>query len=420
MKRLKPIVRGVEAEEVDKTPLEEYWLRNISACTVVRWDLFEEALCRDFCVSINTSIGRVRKINWDYLLKKLLKHIASKNNEIDLWPGHPGLASTPFPGSVVSLSSFQVCITSGKIKKILSKSIRSDTFYLGEKYKNSTYVFACGSRYTGNWKNFKRDGLAKMEVKEGFEYNGYFFKGLRHGYGLCKGMGCEFKGYWEEDLFDGPGEMGYSDLSAINGVWKKGNIVSGRLKFSGGEYTGYFNSLYFEGTGILTAKNGDVKKGTWNHSKLNGDCEILMKNGSVYRGSFEEDLLEGNGFIEAPLFIYKGSVKSSLPEGSGLMIYKTLNAEYEGEFIQGVINRKGIYKIDNQMLKGEFIHGKLIGKGEKLIGTSSRYVGEFTDSLMHGKGVLRFNSEKFKGIYNGDFRLNKLHGQGKMKIDNFE
>ena len=156
------------------------------------------------------------------------------------------------------------------------------------------------------------------------------------------------------------------------------------------------------------------------HSKLNGDCEILMKNGSVYRGSFEEDLLEGNGFIEAPLFIYKGSVKSSLPEGSGLMIYKTLNAEYEGEFIQGVINRKGIYKIDNQMLKGEFIHGKLIGKGEKLIGTSSRYVGEFTDSLMHGKGVLRFNSEKFKGIYNGDFRLNKLHGQGKMKIDNFE
>ena len=266
MKRLKPIVRGVEAEEVDKTPLEEYWLRNISACTVVRWDLFEEALCRDFCVSINTSIGRVRKINWDYLLKKLLKHIASKNNEIDLWPGHPGLASTPFPGSVVSLSSFQVCITSGKIKKILSKSIRSDTFYLGEKYKNSTYVFACGSRYTGNWKNFKRDGLAKMEVKEGFEYNGYFFKGLRHGYGLCKGMGCEFKGYWEEDLFDGPGEMGYSDLSAINGVWKKGNIVSGRLKFSGGEYTGYFNSLYFEGTGILTAKNGDVKKGTWNHT----------------------------------------------------------------------------------------------------------------------------------------------------------
>ena len=30
--------------------------------------------------------------------------------------------------------------------------------------------------------------------------------------------------------------------------------------------TGYCNSLYFEGTGILTAKNGDVKKGTWNHT----------------------------------------------------------------------------------------------------------------------------------------------------------
>ena len=63
LKRLKPMIKILEPGDVEKPPLEAFWFKNISSYTTIRWDLFEEALCRYFILNINTSIGKARKIN---------------------------------------------------------------------------------------------------------------------------------------------------------------------------------------------------------------------------------------------------------------------------------------------------------------------------------------------------------------------
>jgi hypothetical protein len=420
LKKFKPTIRGVETDDVDKTPLEEYWMKYISPLPAVRWDVFEEALCRYFIISINQSVGKVRKINWDIFLPKLFKATASISNELELWPGHPGLGPINFKLPIVTLCNFQNCITSGKFKKIVIKSIRLETFYLTERFKKNVYVFACGTEYKGNWKSFQRDGLSKLTCKEYFSYEGYFFKGLRHGYGVCKAEESIYTGYWEADFIDGPGELCYFDGSVISGVWKMGKVVSGNLRFSGGEFIGYFNSLFFEGAGTFSCKNGDVKKGTWSKGKLNGNCEVVLKNGSFYKGFFVDDLMEGEALIDTPHFKYTGLVKESLPDGEGCMTFKQKPVEYKGFFISGVINGKGIYRVDSDYFKGEFIHGKLTGKGEKVFSEIAKYSGEFSDSMMQGKGVLRISCEKIKAIFSGEFKMNKFHGIGRLKIENKE
>lgn len=420
LKRLKPVLKGLEPEDADKTPLENFWLTNVGFYHIVRWDVFEESLCRYFILNINTSIGRIRKLNWNMLLKKLYKKIVCKSTELELWPGHPGLGSISYQGPVVTLENFQSCITSSKFKSLVSKSIGLETFYLEEKFKKENYIFACGSEYKGGWKSYRRDGLARLELIEDLVYEGYFYKGLRHGYGKCEACGTKYKGYWDEDLLDGRGEILYFDLSEFQGVWSRGKLISGNLKWSGGEYTGYFTSLFFEGQGTFVDKTGNIKKGLWSKGKLNGQGEVILKNNSVYKGVFKEEFLEGIGFIETQSYIYNGETNQSQPHGKGKILFKSNNSEYEGNFLEGIINGKGVYKINNETLKGEFIHGKLTGKGEKLFNTASNYIGDFSDSLMHGKGVLRFSNGNFKGIYTGEFRINKFHGNGKLRIDNAE
>ena len=420
LKKFKPVFRGVEIDEVDKTPLEEFWIKYISNSSAVRWDNFEEAICRYFIININQSVGKVRKIDWDVLLGKLLKKISCVSNELELWPGHPGLGSISYKLPIVTLSNFQNCITSGQFKSLVIKSIKKETSYITERYKKPVYTFACGTEYKGNWKSYLRDGLSKLTLADYFHYNGYFFKGLRHGYGVCKADDSVYVGYWEADCIDGPGELTYNDGSSISGVWKQGKIISGNLKFSGGEYTGYFNSLYFEGAGTFMHKSGDLKKGFWSRGKLNGPCEVILKNSSTYKGTFKDDLLEGEGTIDTPTYSYSGFISKSLPEGEGSIIYKQKPADYKGFFIAGVINGKGVYRVNSDLFKGEFIHGKLTGKGEKTFSDFGKYLGEFSDSLMQGKGVLRLNHSKIKAIYSGELKLNKFHGVGRLKIENKE
>lgn len=417
LKNFRPVVRGVEINDVDQTPLELYWLKYISSNTAIRWDIFEEAICRYFIIYINQSIGKVRKIDWDILLQKLYKKLACLSDEPKLWPGHPGLGAIPYKIPIVTLQSFQNYIASGKLKSLVLKSIRRETYYITERYKKQIYMFACGTEYKGSWKNYLRDGLSKMTYKDYFFYDGYFFKGLRHGYGLCKADETVYKGYWDIDFMDGPGEITYFDQSSISGMWKKGNVMNGNLKWAGGEYEGYFNSLFFEGSGILTTKNGDVKKGNWVKGKLNGNCEVLLKNKSTLKGFFVDDLMEGDGFIDGPQFMYTGQVKDSLAEGTGSIVYKLKPVEYNGQFIAGAINGSGTYKIDNDIYKGEFVHGKLTGKGEKLFSSIAKYFGEFSNSLFHGKGVLRINSDLLKGFYSGEFSFNKFQNQGRLKLE---
>lgn len=413
LKRIKPIYIGC-LEETKTLPIEDFWNSEISHLQVVRWDIFEESLISCFIQKINIGLGIIRKINWNWLLPKLFKKLSVVSSEIEIFPGHPGLAAIGYTGPSVSFKQFQSYVSSGKLSKLLEKSINFNTFYLSERFSQSVYTYSCGTEYKGSWQDYRRNGIGKLKLQDGSIYDGTFFQGQRSGYGKLIGRGCMYLGYWDKDYIEGPGEISYFDLSRVTGIWKKGQLSSGKLIWIGGEYIGLMNKFGFNGNGTLVTKTGDLKKGSWSNGKLEGECEILYKNGNHYFGNFTQDVLTGIGFIENQEYLYQGSIVNFTPNGFGKITYKS-NGEYEGEFSEGEPNGKGLFKINNSTFKGEFVQGKLSGNGEKIVENLYEYNGEFYDSNMHGKGLFQCISIDCK--YDGEFKLNRFSGRGKLFLD---
>ena len=412
LKRIAPIFISSLKEEQNISPLETFWNKEVSTAQIVRWDVFEESLISSFAQRINTTIGNFRKINWNSLLQELFRKLSSTSTEIELFPGHPALSPIVYPGPTVSFKSFQSYIASGKFASLVEKSMNFNTYYLSERFKASVYTYVCGAEFKGSWKSYRRSGVGKLKLCDGSVYDGYFFHGARQGHGKLIGEGCMHSGYWERDCMDGPGEISYCDLSRITGVWKQGSLKSGKLVWTGGEYIGFMDKLGFNGKGTLVTKTGDVKKGIWNRSKLEGPAEITYKSGGKYAGEFVQDILDGEGCIDNDRYVYQGCVKNFLPNGLGKIVYKS-GGEYEGEFIDGEPNGQGTYKINEATFKGQFVQGRLSGLGKKTVEKLHEYKGGFCDSLMHGKGLLKFFGD-VTGRYRGEFKMNKFHGQGTL------
>ena len=81
---------------------------------------------------------------------------------------------------------------------------------------------------------------------------------------------------------------------------------------------------------------------------------------------------------------------------------------YEGKFIDGELNGKGIYKKGNIYYIGNFSNFKKQGKGD-LFTKKFHYRGEFNDDEMNGEGRAEIYE---KGIYEGTFKDNEITGKG--------
>ena len=111
------------------------------------------------------------------------------------------------------------------------------------------------------------------------------------------------------------------------------------------------------------------------------------------------------------------------------------NAIYEGEMMNGKKHglgklttkefvREGTWKNDNftgwgresrpngEILEGRFVNGKVEGKGILRDSQGSSYIGDFVGSKRDGYGEL----ETTKARYKGEFRNNKFHGHGNVRI----
>jgi hypothetical protein len=415
-KRKKVFVGEVEEETHQQSPLEVFWKENVSSKHTVRWDLFEESIIEQFLKKIDINKGLARKINWSWFLRNLIKKLSNKSTEVVLVPGHPAMESKLFNGLVVNFKNFENFVNRGKLTKLFERAVGFDTYYLAEIFKKESYVYACGSEYKGNFRGFKRDGDGKLIMPDKSEYEGMFFNGTRHGYGTLVASGCCFKGYWENDTMNGLGQLICNNGSTVEGVWSRGSLRSGKLSFAGGEYSGFMNQYGFNGKGVFNSKNGEVKKGSWVIGKLEGPGEHIFPDGTKFIGTFKNDLLEGEGVIKTPFYVYKGSVSQSKPLGIGVMTFKD-GAEYSGMFQNGNMNGKGTLNTQDYSLVGEFVEGKMSGKGEKHFKQIFHYFGEFYDSMMHGEGALDFKFDEFSGFFKGFFKLNEFYGYGELAVE---
>ncbi len=157
-----------------------------------------------------------------------------------------------------------------------------------------TYVYANGSRYTGEFRGGLKHGKGVYYYANGNKYLGEWKEDLRQGEGkLNYANGDVFTGQFQADFMEGQGTMLFSHGDRYIGSWKK-NKPNGKgiYYFQTGErYEGDFVDARFEGKGMLYYKNGSFFSGEWRASKKQGQGLLQELNGRSVSGIWENDKL---------------------------------------------------------------------------------------------------------------------------------
>ena len=141
--------------------------------------------------------------------------------------------------------------------------------------------------------------------------------------------------------------------------------------------------------------------------------QIIRKNDEIYKGDINSNK-EKHGFGKyiSPTIKRIGMWRRDKFNGWGREIKKNGDI-YEGKFVNGQLNGKGIYKNNNNKTTyiGDFLNSKRHGKGE-FYSNDFHYKGDFYDNKFEGKGKIEIYKE---GEYEGDFKDNLFEGKGMLK-----
>ena len=159
-----------------------------------------------------------------------------------------------------------------------------------------------------------------------------------------------------------------------------------------GTYTGDINSEgEMHGFGQLISPNV-TRIGAWRHNKFTGWGREKYKNGEMYEGKFINGKLNGKG-------IYKDD-------------YNNL---YIGDFKKSVKHGIGELFTDDFHYVGNFMNDKLDGKGRIEIYGKGIYEGNFNKEQINGYGVLKYCNGDY---YEGEMKNGEMDGYGMLKCAN--
>jgi len=163
---------------------------------------------------------------------------------------------------------------------------------------------------------------------------------------------------------DGYGVQRYADGSLYEGVWQYDKQIDGTMTWPDKSYyKGHFSGNFFQGEGTLITKE-EIIRGTWKKSKLDGQGERIMLDGSSrYMGKWVQGKLTGHGEFHNQHENYVGHFFNNLEHGTGKKIYSD-GTEYEGKWNQGLAEGFGkIVYPDGSYYRGQFLEGMKHGKG---------------------------------------------------------
>ena len=169
--------------------------------------------------------------------------------------------------------------------------------------------------YTGLLKDGKRHGYGRMELLNGDQYEGEWYKDRKHGFGTyIWEHGDVYKGQWQHDKRHGTGTYTLANGDTYSGSWKEGKM---------------------HGIGIYTWANGDYYEGRWSEGEKEGKGLYKTADGDSYEGEWEDDTMNGTGtFIWSDGDRYTGEWKNGLMHGEGTF-YIAYRGRYEGTFENG-------------------------------------------------------------------------------------
>ncbi|MBE6681506.1 MAG: hypothetical protein E7600_04380 [Ruminococcaceae bacterium] len=215
-----------------------------------------------------------------------------------------------------------------------------------------------------------------------------------------------------------------TDTAKFSGWVKKGQPVSGTIKYSNGDS----GELSIDKNKKLTIKysTGDVYEGGLKGVLRHGYGKITYKDGNVYEGDFINDVRTGNAKITyADGSSYIGAVIDGIPHGNGLYTFAD-GSYYNGNFNMGKKDGIGEYRFsDGSYYYGTFVndikHGSEIvtvplsdgtqytGECTLHMANGDSYTGDYENDLPSGFGIFEWASGE---RYTGSFTAGMFNGQG--------
>lgn len=160
--------------------------------------------------------------------------------------------------------------------------------------------------YKGQVKNGMANGEGEVTTSTNQYYKGGFKDNEYHGKGLHRwSNGDTYEGDWINGQRTGKGLYKW-----INGQYYDGDFVNGSIAIGSG--TGYFyydNGTYKgsilnnnrHGKGTYRWTNGDIYVGDWQNGNRTGNGKLILANGTVQEGIFENNVYKGNANVTKPI-----------------------------------------------------------------------------------------------------------------------
>ena len=213
------------------------------------------------------------------------------------------------------------------------------------------------------------------------------------------------------------GDDGKCDL--FKGSVNKSNNFSGKGIFIASDYIykGFFQDNEFNGKGLMIYNNGSSLFGDWANGVCTGKGYLRINNQYEYDGDFVENKKHGYGVEKYPDGSkYEGQFQDNKKNGHGKYIISG-GETYVGDFKDDLFDGEGVYRWPSESREyvGQFKNGNMNGKGINKFKDGSIYEGYYKNGLKHGLGKYTWPNGK---VFFGSWLNNKLHGNGYYLLDN--
>ena len=296
----------------------------------------------------------------------------------------------------------------GKDTKITEKKI---LLYEINDGKGSIKEYNCHFKilYEGEYLNREGNGRGKEYNKENFilEYEGEYSNGLRHGKGKKYKKQKEL--LFDGEFFEGKRWTGKAYDTINNNIYE--------LKNGKGFIREYYddNNLFYENM---------LYEGDYLNGERHGKAKIYKKNAAyernyflMFEGEFKNGKMwSGKRYNSDKEIIYE------LKDGKGYIEEDYDGIEYEGEYLNGEKNGKGVeYYYDGSLqFEGRYLNGKRNGIGKEYKKSKLIFEGQYLDGEQwNGHKSIYDNDELiFEGeLINHFKRKGKEYYKGKLVFE---
>lgn len=250
------------------------------------------------------------------------------------------------------------------------------------------------------------------EIYEGtFQKKSFQELNERYKYFFIKGKVTYTNGDYKIGKFDygkiNAGDLITARISLTNGEVYEGEMLNNEYNGNGcltkpnGDYDkGSFMSNKFSGTGEVrrTNPNGDVYCGAMLDNEYHGQGVYTLANGDKCEGNFVSGSLPFGTITFKNGNQYKGDLVNYMPNGRGEYFYKKSNSIYIGSFQNGVKEGEGVITSNNISYKGTWSNDAMTGIFTVLDNGDAYNIhikaGSFSDKVT----IIYKNGDKYIGV----------------------